>query len=89
MHVTFETRADWPGPARAGSALSSGRGRALGYPLDQFLIRQAEERVDRQLGDEGLAGLPGDALAAPQVQHRHAGEATQILQAGVCQLTAA
>lgn len=89
VHVTFETHTGSSGPARALYAVSSGRRRALGYPLDQFFIRQAVERVDRQLRDEGLARLPGDAFAAPQVQHRHAGEATQILQTGVCQFTAA
>lgn len=71
------------------SASAVGGGGALGYPLDQFLIGQAVERVDRQLRDEGLARLPGDAFTAPQVQHRHAGEATEVLQTRVRQLTAA
>lgn len=71
------------------SVVSSRKGRGLRYPLDQFFIRQAVERVDRQLRDEGLARLPGDAFAAPQVQHRHAGEAAEILQTGVRQFTAA
>lgn len=56
--------------------------------LDQLLIRQAVKAVDGQVRDEVLAGLPGDLLAASQVNQGDVGDAPQVEQGLVCQLIA-
>lgn len=61
---------------------------ALGYPLDELVLRQAVEGTDGQLRDEALAGQACYVLAASEVQQGEARDTAQVRQAGVRQLTA-